>query len=160
MMRELVKTRRYKAGYEIRYERISGDEAGGGPPFIMRSAHTIPEGHYIGSSRWAHRLIVQHGIKPEPRTPSDPSSNGGKGRTCSIGFCEREQKWYGWSHRALFGFGIGDVVKEGDCTASSGWTNEYLAEHPEADESLPIGFEAKTLEDAKCMAVAFAESVS
>jgi len=157
-MRELVKTRRYKAGYEIRYERIS--EAGGGPPFIMRSAYTIPEGHYVGNPRLAHRLMVLHGIKPEPRTPADPSSNGGRGRTCSIGFCEREQKWYGWSHRAIFGFGIGDVVKEGDCTASSGWTEEYLAEHPEADESLPVGFQAKSLEDAKRMAIAFAESVS
>lgn len=159
MSRELIKTRRYKVGYEILYERISGDEAGGGAPFIIRSAHTIPEGHYIGDPRMAHNLIVQRGIKPEPRTPSCPSANGGRGRTCSIGFCEREQKWYGWSHRAIFGFGIGDIVKDGDCTASSGWLDEYLLEHPDADLSLPVGFEAETLEDAKRMAVAFAESV-
>lgn len=25
-------------------------------------------------------------------------------------------KWYGWSHRAVYGFGIGDKVKKGDCT--------------------------------------------
>jgi hypothetical protein len=24
-------------------------------------------------------------------------------------------KWYGWSHRAVYGFGIGDKVKTGDC---------------------------------------------
>ena len=23
-------------------------------------------------------------------------------------------KWYGWSHRAVYGFGIGDKIKEGD----------------------------------------------
>ena len=32
----------------------------------------------------------------------------------SIGFNEKEQKWYGWSHRAIFGFGIGSKVKKGD----------------------------------------------
>ena len=74
---------------------------------------------------------------------------------CSIGFCEKEQKWYGWSHRAMYGFKVGDKVKKGDCTASSGWTAEYLADHPEEDWSLPIGFVAKTLDDCRKMAVAF-----
>jgi len=32
--------------------------------------------------------------------------------------------------------------------------------HPEADESVPVGFEAKTLDDAKRIAQAFAASVS
>lgn len=65
-------------------------------------------------------------------------------KSVGLGFSEKEQKWYGWSHRAIFGFGIGDEVKEGDCCASE----------------LPIGFKAKTLEDAKKMAEAFSESVS
>lgn len=34
-------------------------------------------------------------------------------------------------NRMRFGFGVGDTVEEGDCTASSGWTDEFLAEHPE-----------------------------
>ena len=144
MATEVVKVWHYKVGYEVRYERISGDEAGGGPPFVMRSAHT-PEGHYIGDPKTARYLIVKRGIKPEPRIPPNPSANGGRGRTCSIGFCEREQRWFGWSHRAIFGFGIGHVVEEGNC---------------EAGLDLPVGFEAKTLEDAKRMATAFAESVS
>ena len=33
----------------------------------------------------------------------------------NIGFSEKEQKWYGWSHRAIFGFGVGSHVKKGDC---------------------------------------------
>lgn len=32
-----------------------------------------------------------------------------------IGFSEKEQKWYGWSHRGFYGFGIGSEVKRGDC---------------------------------------------
>lgn len=117
----------------------------------MKSAYTIPEGDYIGSSKWAYRLIVQRGIKPQLREQNK--------RICSIGFCEREQKWYGWSHRAIYGFGIDDMVKEGDCCASSGWIDEFLAECPERDLSLPIGFQAHTLEDCKKMAIAFADSV-
>lgn len=155
---ETLSVRRYKAGYEIRTERhLVGDDE---QPVVIKSAYTVPEGYYIGSSKWAHRLIVQRGIKPEPREPACPEANNGRGRTCSIGFCERERKWYGWSHRAIYGFGIGDVVKEGDCCASSGWTDEWLVEHPEDDLSLPIGFQAESLDDCKRMAIVFAESVS
>jgi hypothetical protein len=148
MDREVLSVRKYKAGYEVRTERVFHN---GGDEFtIMKSAYN-PSGDYIGNSVDGHRLVVRRGIAPEKRTSNS--------NVCSIGFCEKEQKWYGWSHRAIFGFGIGDIVKEGDCTASSGWTDEYLEECPEADVSLPVGFEAKTLEDAKRMAIAFADSV-
>ena len=158
---EVIKVRRYKAGYEIRSEQLTEEEAGGTPGgLVMKSAYTVPEGHYIGNSRWAHRLIVKRGIKPQPRKPACPDANNDRGRICSIGFSEQAQKWYGWSHRAIYGFKVGDVVKKGDCTAISGWTDEYLKEHPEEDSSLPVGFVAKTLEDCKLMAIAFAESVS
>lgn len=64
--------------------------------------------------------------------------------TASIGFCPSQNKWYGWSHRAICGFGIGFIVEEGMCQ----------------DGTLPIGFEVKTLEDSKRVAISFAESVS
>ena len=159
MMSEVLKVRRYKAGYEVRTIRHTEEECGAPGGMEVKTAFT-PEGGYIGSSRDAHRLIVKRGIKPEPRKPDRLEANWGFGRTCSIGFCEREQKFYGWSHRAICGFGIGDVVREGDCTASSGWTDEWLAEHSEDDESLPVGFVAKSLDDCKRMAIAFAASVS
>ena len=75
--------------------------------------------------------------------------HGIKSTSIGIGFSEKEQKWYGWSHRAIYGFGIGDEVKEGDCCASAA-----------PGKALPVGFKAKTLNDAKKMAEAFAESVS
>ena len=106
----------------------------------------------IGKPDVAAFLCDKNGIAPELSEPD--------ARVCSIGFSVREQKWYGWSHRAIYGFKIGDVAVEGDCVCSSGWTDAYLAEHPEDDLSLPVGFEAKTLDDAKRMAIAFAESVS
>lgn len=36
-----------------------------------------------------------------------------KSKVASIGFNPTEQKWYGWSHRAIYGFGIGSECKQG-----------------------------------------------
>jgi hypothetical protein len=69
------------------------------------------DGFWIGDEETAKFLCEEKGIKPENR---HPEVKPGDLRPCSIGFCEREQKWYGWSHRAIHGFGIGDSVKEGD----------------------------------------------
>ena len=77
-----------------------------------------------------------------------------------IGFSAREKKWYGWSHRAIYGFGIGYIAEEGDTCTKSGWAESYLREHPEEDLSVPVGFEVKTMDDAKRVAIAFAESIN
>jgi hypothetical protein len=68
------------------------------------------DGSYVGRVGLEHEGTVQfwmqHGI-------GNIQSDGGK--TACIGFSDKEQKWYGWSHRAIFGFGIGSEVKRGDC---------------------------------------------
>lgn len=43
----------------------------------------------------------------------------GEPKTCCIGFNPMEQKWYGWSHRAIFGYGIGSERKKGSCVYSA-----------------------------------------
>ena len=103
------------------------------------------------------KFFIEHEIThvKSYRDFSDSDSN-----VACIGFSSSEQKWYGWSHRAIYGFGIGYIAKEGDSCTTSGWTDEYLEEHPEADLRVPVGFEVKTLADAKRCAIAFAESVS
>ncbi len=149
-MRELLKVRKFKVGYELRYELLSGEEAHG-PPIKMTSAFT-DDGHYVGNSKFAYRLF-RRGIKPELISPSH--------NICSVGFNATDQKWWGWSHRALYGFGVGDVVEEGDLTASSGYIDGYLDKHPEIENlSLSVGFKAETLEDARRMAVAFADAIA
>lgn len=60
----------------------------------------------------------------------------------SIGFSETEQKWYGWSHRAIYGFGIGEKIKKGDCA---------YVDH---------AYTCRTLEQCKKAAMDFAEDVS
>jgi hypothetical protein len=61
-----------------------------------------------------------------------------------LGFSEQEKKYYGFSHRAIYGFGIGFVVKKGMCGANS----------------IGVGFKCKTLDDCKMVAQKFADSVS
>lgn len=108
---------------------------------------------YLGSEDFYRLLVEERGlILIQKARPTD--------NTCSIGYSPEENKWYGWSHRAIHGFTIGDVVKEGDLTNMSGLVEEYRIQHPEEDFSLPVGFVAMTINDAKRMAIAFAEAVS
>lgn len=85
--------------YTVREERISPH-----PDDVMRSAYSTKDGSYIGNVQTAQQL-TRKGILPE----AIPGN-----KVASIGFCEAEQKWYGWSHRAIFGFGVGHNVKKGD----------------------------------------------
>lgn len=75
----------------------------GGGEFKVTSAYT-PSGEYIGNPKTAHYLVIKRGITPELATP--------KNNVCSVGYCTTDGKWYGWSHRAIVGFGIGNKVFE------------------------------------------------
>lgn len=124
--RKLVRT--YKAGYEIwdeatvtlKFEAgVISDPDGSAqaladainetktPETIMMRAAYTSGGDYIGNPKTAHFLCKKRAIRPELVRPD--------ANVCSIGFCETEQKWYGWSHRAIYGFGVGSTVNPGDC---------------------------------------------
>lgn len=121
------------------------------PDFI--SFYSNVDGGYIGSPDDYKFFVEEKGLILIQK--AHPTHN-----CCSIGYQPQENKWYGWSHRAIYGFTIGDVVKEGDLTTTTGWTKEYEIQHPEDNHSLPVGFKALTLNDAKRMAIAFAFAVS
>lgn len=100
-MGQIHRVRGYK--YEVR-KRKSG----------RKIAYTM-EGYYIGSAGLAKELIGKRGIAPEPTKENlkiaEESANPA---VCSVGYSSLDQKWYGWSHRAIFGFGIGHMIKKGD----------------------------------------------
>lgn len=68
-------------------------------------------------------------------------------KTNCTGFSEKEQKWYGWSHRAIYGFGIGDKCKEGQVGVGD-------------DYKFKPGDILKTLDDCKQRAEDFAKSIA
>jgi hypothetical protein len=73
------------------------------------------------------------------------NTSGISGHTANIGFNPKEQKWYGWSHRAIFGFGIGSECKKGHCafmasneeefkeSCLSFWVDEYTSGDEKAE---------------------------
>lgn len=102
IVKEIV-FRRKLAAYEIRHELIDGSEFNG-PDVVMKIAYTH-SGLYIGDTKTAHRLCVKRGLVRLQKTHHSHC-------VCSIGFNEQDQKWYGWSHRAICGFGVGDKLFE------------------------------------------------
>jgi hypothetical protein len=145
MQREVLKVRRYKAGYEVRTERITGKDAGlpDGESITLQSAYT-PTGDYIGDPRMAYRLVVKRGIAPEYRTSHS--------QTCSIGYSAKDKKWYGWSHRGICGFGIGDKLFDPE------WGDDAATDTMPFVERGSVTIE--TMDQAKQAAANFAEYVN
>ena len=56
-------------------------------------------------------------------------SGYGEPTTANIGFNPIEQKWYGWSHRAIYGFGIGSDCKKGNCGYSASNKKDFAEEN-------------------------------
>lgn len=77
------------------------------PDVLTMTIGRNSSGDYIGDEKTTIQLVEEMGISPE--TSKDIHD------VCSIGFCEGDGKWYGWSHRAIYGFEIGSLVKRGDC---------------------------------------------
>lgn len=122
----------------------------------MHSAYSWPDLYYIGNSVNAYRLWKKFGIiefypaskyeQIKPLSKKEKTKNmlvtGSElplknSPVCSIGWSERDKKWYGWSHRAIYGFTVGSKVEKGDCgympsgkqdtidEAISFWSDEY-----------------------------------
>lgn len=137
-IKKILKTRKYKAGYEVREELIDGSDYGT-KDVVLKSAYT-PTGDYVGNSKMAHYLCVKHGIKPEKADKTD--------NVCSIGYSEKYQKYAGYSHRACAMFGIGDkIYEENYGTDKTPWVKHG-------------NITIRNLADMKQAAINFAESVS
>ena len=135
--------KRFKCGYEVRDELVSSP-CSSDEPLRWKMAYT-PRGDYIGDPKTAHRLVFVRGIQPEKRTPDSG--------VCSVGYSVKDGKWYGWSHRAIFGFQIGSKCREGDC--------HYTPTKQKVGGKVGRGcWTAQTTLDAREMACDFAEGVS
>lgn len=135
-----VLSQRNYGEYVTRKEVISGFEWGAGL-YTMSYAYSTYTGEWIGQPRQAYVLAKKFGLS-QIQTAHKTDC------VCSLGFNEKEQKWYGWSHRAIFGFGIGNKLFEEDF----GDDTTLFSQHGRKT--------IKTLEQAKEAAIRFAESVS
>ena len=89
---------------------------------------------------YKHRLTNLMSIN---RAKGQPLSETGC-NAVSIGFSEKEQKWYGWTHRGYGAFGIGyEIVKDS------------IMDTKDAKYQYP--FKVETLDQAKELAIHIAE---
>ena len=100
-------------------------------PPEKRSTKKVPK--YADGSNKVHTTDWL-GIKPEKRKPEHDVGTYGK---------STNGKWYGWSHRAIAGFKVGDTVKANAAGNTSG-----------------KDYEIKTDDQAKQAAMDFAEDVA
>ncbi len=68
---------------------------------------SLYDGSYIESIDVANKLLNKGLSKIQKALDSEQA-------VAQIGFCEADQKWYGWSHRAMCGFGRGDRIFDKD----------------------------------------------
>lgn len=64
-------------------------------------------------------FLLKHGI-------TEQIQNGTDHNVANIGFNPEEQKWYGWSHRAVYGFGVGSKCKKGHAHYKPGNKEDWI----------------------------------
>lgn len=92
------------------------------------------DGDFVAFSEKMAEMLEETGIAPELASPDDD--------VCSIGFSAQTGKYYGWSHRSIHGFEIGDRIFSPDDTSAP----------PGPDAPLIL-----TREEQRSSAAAFAE---
>jgi len=92
-----------KFGYILRKEVIDAHDV----VLTMTVCYSL-DGQYIGDNKIANMLCRKKGIREFVKTAETHPP-------ASVGFNPDEQKWYGWSHRAIYGFTIGSSITPGDC---------------------------------------------
>lgn len=60
-------------------------------------------------------IYLKYGITEQLQSAFGEKEHSERMGTTSLGFNPVEQKWYGWSHRAIYGFGVGSKIKNGSC---------------------------------------------
>jgi len=82
------------------------------------------DGSYITHVGMENQLKMYYNLGIRHHIQGMPESNG-EGTVC-IGFNPEENKWYGWSHRAIYGFTIDSICKHGDCHFKPGNVKEFI----------------------------------
>jgi len=67
----------------------------------------------IYKSKFDDSYITHVGMENDIKFLADRDITGEL--THGVGYSPKDEKWYGWSHRAIFGFSIGSICKKGDC---------------------------------------------
>jgi hypothetical protein len=100
---------------------------------------------YVGLADLGEKEDTVNFIYKHRLTKLDTAFPGSGCQPVSIGFNEKEQAWYGWTHRGFGKFDIGYKVKKGSILDRG---------------KFAYPFKCKTLEDCKDLAIAFADDLA
>jgi len=67
----------------------------------------------VYKSKFDNSYITHVGLEDDIKYLADREIT--KELTHGVGFSPKDNKWYGWSHRAIYGFEVGSTCKKGDC---------------------------------------------
>jgi len=76
---------------------------------------------HTGQEKKSCGVYIHHGISEQVQ-----NAHGVAEHTANIGFNPKSQKWFGWSHRCIAGFGVGSEVKRGDCAYTPTDKEDFL----------------------------------
>lgn len=139
---EVVRTTTYKKhNYVRRVELIDQTDFGGTEPLEMILYYSLDTGHWIGSQNHAMFLCKKMKLREIQKAKKTHC-------VATIGYDKQQKKWFGWSHRAICGFKVGDKIFE------QRFGNDKTLYHKHGKK--PV----KTLADAKLAAKRFARYVS
>ena len=130
--------------YSVYSETTDLSDSWGGESELhtMDIAYSDKDMGYIGEPKKADQLWKKFGIEFECIDKSHS--------VCSIGWSEKDSKYYGWSHRAICGFGIGDKI----------FDSNYLPQGEKTPFTQHGKQEIKSKADARKSAIKFAKYVA
>jgi len=84
----------------------------GPPPKDLQTApdHDVPDCYY---SNFDDSYITFVGLEPDLKYLADREIT--ENLQHGVGFSPKDGKWYGWSHRAIYGFKVGSTCVKGNC---------------------------------------------
>ena len=103
-VKEIIVERNYP-GYIYRREIVDDSDYGGDGNLEMVNCYSSDTGDWISDAKTARFLCDKKGLRQIQK--AHPSHC-----IASIGYNEKQKRWYGWSHRAICGFGNGHKIFE------------------------------------------------
>lgn len=79
--------------------------------------------YYVGPVNQINDWLIKFCVEKEL---TDLFSTGGPKCTINVAYSPIDNKWYGWSHRALFGFTKGSQVKKGTIAYNPANKEDYM----------------------------------
>ena len=102
--------------------------------YIQDSENSLTEGTREYRSKYDDSYITLVGMEDNINYLADREIT--ERLTHGVGFSPKDKKWYGWSHRAIYGFEVGSTCKKGDCHYTASTPEELIDDRAEFFSSI------------------------